>query len=139
MESQPSNTMQDARHAAESGPTERFLASLADRIGARAGVETVFGEPIQRGELAVVPVARMRWFFGGGYGSGGDQARGGGTGSGSGGGGGVAADPVGHLEIRPSGATFVPIVLPYPSPLFLLASGVAAALMLRALARLVRG
>jgi hypothetical protein len=51
----------------------------------------------------------------------------------------VAADPVGHLEIRPSGATFVPIVQPYPSPLFLLASGVAAALMLRALARLVRG
>ncbi len=139
MESQQSNAMQDARHAAEGGLTERFLGNLADRIGARAGVETVFGEPIQRGELTVVPVARMRWFFGGGSGSGADPTGTGATGSGSGGGGGVAADPVGHLEIRPSGATFQPIVQPYPSPLFLLASGVAAALMLRALARLVRG
>ncbi len=139
MESEGSNARQEARHAAEGGATERFLESLADRIGARAGVQAVFGEPIQRGELTVVPVARVRWFFGGGSGSGGDPTGAGATSSGSGGGGGVAADPLGHLEIRPSGASFQPIVQPYPSPLFVLASSVAAALILRALARLVRG
>jgi hypothetical protein len=139
MESQRSKATEDARHAAEGGPTERFLENLADRIGARAGVEAVFGEPLQRGDLTVVPVARVRWFFAGGSGAGGDPAGGGATGSGSGGGGGVAADAVGHLEIRPSGATFEPIVQPYPSPVFLLAAGIAAALILRAVARLVRG
>ena len=76
MESQRSKATEDARHAAEGGPTERFLENLADRIGARAGVEAVFGEPLQRGDLTVVPVARVRWFFAGGSGAGGDQTAG---------------------------------------------------------------
>lgn len=133
-----SNAMDEARRAAEGSSTDHFLERLADRIGARAGVQAVFGEPVQRGDLTVVPVARVRWFFGGGAGSGGDTAGEGGFGSGSGGGGGVVADPVGYVEIGPSGATFEPIVQPYPSPVFLLASGITAAIVLRALARLVR-
>ena len=38
-----------------------------------------------------------------------------------------------------NGARFERIVQPYPSPMLLLASGVTAAIVLRALARLVRG
>jgi hypothetical protein len=57
---------------------------------------------------------------------------------GSGGGTGVAAvDPVGYLEIGQEGATFRPIREPSPSPLFLLASGRTATIVLRALGRLV--
>lgn len=130
------DAMHEARQAAEGGPGERFLEGVAERIGARASVTAVFGEPIDRGDLTVIPVARVRWGFGGGSGEGGDEV--GATGSGSGGGGGVAADAIGYVEIGPAGATFRPINPPYPSPLFLLAAGMTAAIVLRALGRLIR-
>jgi uncharacterized spore protein YtfJ len=143
VEMEQSKAMAEARHKAEEGMANVFLERLAERVGGRASVQAVFGEPIERGDLIVVPVARIRWGVGGGAGSADDATGGSGSGgsgsggSGSGGGGGVAADPVGYLEIRPGGATFQPIVQPYPSPLFLLASGLAAAFVLRALARLI--
>ena len=128
--------MEEARRVAEEGSAGRFLEWLAERIGARASVTAVFGEPIERGDITVIPVARVRWGFGGGEGQGGEAT--GPTGSGLGGGGGAAGDPVGYIEIGPGGAAFRPIVPPYPSPLFLLASGITAAIVLRALGRLVR-
>lgn len=128
--------MEEARRVAEEGSAGRFLEWLAERIGARASVTAVFGEPIERGDITVIPVARVRWGFGGGEGQGGEAA--GPTGSGLGGGGGAAGDPVGYIEIGPAGAAFRPIVSPYPSPLFLIASGITAALVLRALGRLIR-
>ena len=51
---------------------------------------------------------------------------------------GVAADPIGYLEIGSEGAAFRPIREPYPSPAVLIASGLAVALVIRALARLIR-
>ena len=128
--------MDEARQAAAGGPGERFLEGIAERIGARASVTAVFGEPVERGDITVIPVARIRWGFGGGQGEGGEAA--GPTGSGSGGGGGAAADPVGYVEIGPAGAIFRPIVPPYPSPLFLLAAGITAAIVLPAVGRLIR-
>jgi uncharacterized spore protein YtfJ len=55
---------------AATGPTsaDRLLERLAELIGGRAGVRAVFGEPIRNGELTVIPVARIRWGFGGGGG-----------------------------------------------------------------------
>ena len=123
-----------ARATAEEGPVDRFLDNLAERIGGRASVKAVFGEPIERGDLTIVPVARVRWGFGGGSGfsEGEDKA------SGSGGGGGVAADAIGYIEIRSGEAAFRPIVPPYPNPAFLLAAGLTAAMVIGALARLLR-
>jgi uncharacterized spore protein YtfJ len=126
-----------ARRAGGATPAERLVERLAESIGARAGVQAVFGDPVTQQGLTVIPVARVRWGFGGGGGS--ADAPASGPASGSGGGGGVAADPLGYLEIGPDGAAFRPIREPYPSPLFLLASGLTAALVLRALARLLRG
>jgi hypothetical protein len=131
-----SDAVDEARQAAEGGPAGPFLERLAERIGARAGVSAVFGGPIQSGDVTVIPVARVRWGFGAGGGSTGEAA--GDSGTGSGGGDGVAADPVGYVEIGPGGATFRPIVQPYPSPVFLLACGITAAIVLRALGRLIR-
>jgi hypothetical protein len=130
-----SSAIEDAREAAEGGRPDRLLERLVEQIGGKASVRAVFGDPIERGELTVVPVARVRWGFGGGAGTGPDSS----GGAGSGGGGGVAADPIGYLEIGPGGATFQPIIPPYPSPAFLLAAGFTAAIVLRALARLLRG
>ena len=127
----------EARTAAEGPLSERFFEHLLEGIGGKATVRAVFGPPIERDGLTVVPVARVRWGFGGGSGTGTDGANG--TGSGTGAGGGATVDPLGHLELRGGEATFRPIVAPYPSPAFLLAAGVTAALIIRALGRLLRG
>jgi hypothetical protein len=51
----------------------------------------------------------------------------------------MMADPMGYLEVRPSGAVFVPLASAYPNPLLILAVGVSISLVVRALARLIRG
>jgi uncharacterized spore protein YtfJ len=134
-------TIDEARssaiQAAEGGPSGELLERLAERLGARARVQAVFGEPIRQGERTVVPVARVRWGFGGGSGQ--SEASEAGNASGSGGGGGVTADPIGYLEITNDEAEFRPISAAYPSPVFLLASGVTAALVIRAIGRVLRG
>lgn len=127
----------EARRAGSATPGDQLLERLAEMIGARAGVQAVFGDPVKQDGLTVIPVARVRWGFGGGGGRSDGPASG--PASGSGGGGGVAADPIGYLEISPDGAAFRPIREPYPSPLFLIASGLTAAIVLRALARVIRG
>jgi uncharacterized spore protein YtfJ len=128
-------TARAAPAAADAGRADRLVERLAELVGAKAGVRTVFGEPIRQGDLTVVPVARVRWGFGGGGGRADDERTGG---SGSGGGGGVFADPAGYLQISPGGATFQPIRQGYPSPAFILAAAVAVAITLRAVARLTR-
>jgi uncharacterized spore protein YtfJ len=126
----------EAVEAAGAKPADRLIERLAELIGAKAGVRAVFGEPVQQGGVTVIPIARVRWGFGGGGGR--SDAASNGLASGSGGGGGVAADPIGYVEIGSEGATFRPIREPYPSPAFLIASGLTAAIVIRALARLIR-
>jgi uncharacterized spore protein YtfJ len=139
-------SLTDARHLAErDGPVDRLIEVLVERFGGRTGFHIVYGDPVERGDVTVIPVARVRWLAGAGAGGGsGGAAAGRGTtagrgtaeGEGAGGGGGVIGDPVGYLEIRSSGATFVPIrgIL---NPLAILAAGVSIALVLRAVARLL--
>jgi uncharacterized spore protein YtfJ len=147
--------MDEARQAGEGGPIDGFVERLAERIGAKVNVKAVFGEPVERDGITIIPVAKVRWGFGGGAGTGpvpvgpglhGDDAglpdeaarasaR---QGMGQGGGGGATADPIGWVEIGPDGAVFKPIVPAMPSPGFLLAAGATAAIVLRALARLFR-
>ena len=129
--------MDEARTAAEGAPGDRLLGGLADRLGAKAGVRAVFAEPITQGNVTVVPVARVRWGFGGGTGTADGPESGSGTGAG--GGGGVSAQPVGYIEIGPHGAAYYPITDARPSPAFVLASAIAAGIVLRGLARLIRG
>ena len=136
----------EATKAGAAGPIDGFVERMAERVGGKASVRSVFGDPIERDGITIIPVARVRWGFGGG--AGGPIAVGPGriddssisdaTPTGTGGGGGVTADPVGYLEIGPDGASFISIVSPRPSPGFLLAAGATAALVLRGLAKLVR-
>ena len=144
--------MDQARKAAGGSSIDGFVERIAERVGGKASVRAVFGDPIERGDVTVIPVARVRWAFGGGAGRGpiavgpGIDPEGGATGlideglsgAGTGGGGGATADPIGYLEIGPDGASFIPIGVPMPSPGFLLAAGVAGAIVLRAIGRLLR-
>jgi uncharacterized spore protein YtfJ len=82
---------------------ERSLPErLAERTGATAHASAVFGEPVKRGDVKVIPVARARWGFGGGSGTSPE-------GSGTGGGGAGWVTPIGYIEVRDDGAEFKPI------------------------------
>src|SRR5687768_8040448 len=107
MSTEQQDAIDQVRETVIQAPADRLLERLAELVSTRAGVEAVFGEPVRQDNRTVIPVARVRWGFGGG----GGRADGppSGPASGSGGGGGAAADPIGYLEIGPDGTTFRPI------------------------------
>jgi uncharacterized spore protein YtfJ len=128
-------TKAEVGEAVRASPSDRLLERLAEVVGAKANVQAVFGQPVRHEGLTVIPVARVRWGFGGGGGR--SDAAPSGPASGSGGGGGVAAEPIGYLEVRSEGAAFRSIREPLPSPVLLIASALSAAIVIRAIARLL--
>ena len=146
------DAMASAERAGDPTAIDGFVERMAERIGGKASVRAVFGDPVERDGITVIPVAKVRFGFGGGAGRGpvavgpgiegqasgmaGDNA--GMSGASTGGGGGATAEPVGYLEIGPDGASFQPITEARPSPLFLLAAGFTAMLVIRSLAKLIR-
>jgi uncharacterized spore protein YtfJ len=80
-----------------------LLRGLAERLGTSASVKTVYGEPVTSGDRTIIPMAKVRYGFGGGGGR--DHKEGGA--SGAGGGGGVAVQPFGLVEITPAGTRIV--------------------------------
>ncbi len=95
----------EARESIEKGG---FVGELADRVGAAATVKAVFGEPVERDGVTVIPVAKASWGFGGGGGGEGKD-------EGHGGGGGASAGPQGFIEIEGGRATYRPIRSPLRS------------------------
>jgi uncharacterized spore protein YtfJ len=81
---------------------QEAIHSLVNQSTAR----TVYGEPITAEGKTIVPIAKVRYGFGGGSG----RRTGGEAGEGGGGGGGVVARPVGYIEVSSDGTRFVPIV-----------------------------
>ncbi len=90
------------------------IASLLERS---LSIRHVYGEPIQRGDTTVIPVASVAYGFGAGGGRGrrpshatdnpAAAAADTPSGEGAGGGGGVRLTPAGALEIGPHGTRFV--------------------------------
>jgi uncharacterized spore protein YtfJ len=94
-----------------------LLQSFKDSLLSNATVKSVYGDPVTFGDRTIVPVARVAYGFGGGFGSRlkpgqaaslsgdvtprapGDEA--------GGGGGGVAAMPLGVVEITPTRTRFI--------------------------------
>ena len=111
-----------------------LVDELLQRIGRTVGdgtkVSTIFGEPIERDGITVIPVARARFGFGGG-GGGAYEPDGG---SGGGGGGGGMVSPVGYIEVKGGTAAFRRI----PNPTDLVALVVAGSLAALALKRILR-
>lgn len=118
--------MDEARAVIGTGLAQRLVEAAGGRVGAQA----VFGPPVERGRVTVIPVARVRWGAGGGGGMSPTE------GEGSGGGAGASADPVGYIEVTDEGAAFREITRPWSSPLFVLATALGIALVIRAAARL---
>jgi uncharacterized spore protein YtfJ len=74
-------------------PSKSVAERLAARLGAVVSARTVFGDPVERDGVTVIPVAKAAWAFGGGGGM--RQGE-----EGSGGGGGAKVTPQGYIEIR---------------------------------------
>src|SRR2546428_13722616 len=64
-----------------------FLERIANRVGINSKVTAVFGDPVERDGVTVIPVAKVWWGFGGGAGTDRDASQnqpGEGTGDGGG-------------------------------------------------------
>jgi len=109
-----------------------LLDRLASLVGGRAGATAVFGVPVERDGVTVIPVASSRFGFGGGGGPSPD-----GRGEGSGGGGGAASRPLGFIEIQGGRARFRRITDPQTLSVSLLAIAAAAAILARTAGHLV--
>jgi uncharacterized spore protein YtfJ len=86
-----------------------LLQRIAQAVGGKATAATIFGEPVEREGVTVIPVAKARFGFGGGGGGG---THGNDEGSGGGGGGGALVSPVGYIEVHDGTAQFNRITSP---------------------------
>ena len=77
------------------------FAEVFKSIIEHAGAKTVYGDPVSVGGKTVLPVAQIRYGFGGGS-DGRDEGH-------QGGGGGLVAKPLGVVEVTQSQTRFIPI------------------------------
>jgi len=87
---------------AEVGAEDDRLTKLVESFGGTASARAVFGAPVEKDGVTVVPVARVRYGVGGGGGRGRGRKRrdaGDAEQTGYGHGGGVQAAPVGYIEL----------------------------------------
>jgi uncharacterized spore protein YtfJ len=101
-----------------------FLTQLIDRITLGTNARMIYGDPIERDGVTVIPVGKVRWGLGGG--EGGDVEGNGG----SGGGGGITVSPIGFIEIKDGLARFRPIFDPALIVQIISASAFASLLLL---------
>jgi uncharacterized spore protein YtfJ len=114
-------------------PTLSLLERLGQQLTSSVTAQAVYGTPIERDGITIIPVAQARYGFGGGGGSGtkADAAAGSGMGAGAG----VSLTPVGYIELRAGRSRFRPI---RPSVVPLVAvSGAIAWLLLQSVPRLL--
>jgi uncharacterized spore protein YtfJ len=129
---------QQRAEASVAGHAAEVLERLADKLGGKASVSAVFGEPVERDGITIIPVATVGFGFGAGVGRGKKDAE---IAQGGGGGGGASAAPVGYIEIKDGNAVFKPIRDPLVDvvvPLAWLIAGYAAPRIARRLSTLRR-
>jgi uncharacterized spore protein YtfJ len=113
--------------AAGRGMNADFIEKLADRIGRHSGANAVFGDPVAKGDITVIPVGQSIWGSGGG-GAASDE-----FGDGAGGGGGAISRPIGYIELTQHSARFVPLQQPWQDLKVILGYAFAVWLVVRAL------
>ena len=88
-----------------------IFRGITERLQSNANVSTVYGEPISAEGKTIIPVARVRYGFGGGGGSRGANGHlvegEGPQETGGGGGGGVEVTPVGIIEVTAGETRFI--------------------------------
>lgn len=133
-----------ARREVEEAVADGRLVRFLEALGGAATARAVFGEPVERRGVTVIPVARVR------YGAGGGGGRGPGRGRprqhegetdqvGYGHGGGVQAGPAGYIELRDGRASYTriadPVRILLVAPLMPLAVALAVRILTAATGR----
>jgi uncharacterized spore protein YtfJ len=91
-------------------PTTESVEQVLGRLASTARADTIFGEPVERGDFTVIPCSEVAVGMGMGSGSGPVDAQGNKTGSGSGGGGGATGRPIAAIVISKDGVRVEPIL-----------------------------
>lgn len=87
-----------------------IFKTISERLQITATVKAVYGDPVVAEGKTIIPVARVRFGFGAGFGEADEGASGRPAGgNGGGGGGGVDVRPIGFIEITAGETRFVPI------------------------------
>jgi uncharacterized spore protein YtfJ len=121
--------------SAAATPAQSLLERLGQQFSTSVTAQTLYGTPVERDGITVIPVARARYGFGGGGGGGTKENET--AGSGLGAGAGVSLTPVGYIELREGRSRFRPIrssVVPLVA-----VSGAIAWLLLRSVPKLLGG
>jgi uncharacterized spore protein YtfJ len=108
-----------------------FVERLADKLGINANARSVYSEPVERDGTTIIPVAKVRWGFGGGAGKKGGKR-------GKGGGGAVQVSPLGYIEMKDGETRYKPIRDPASMVPLVVAGGLSGWILLRALRKLIR-
>lgn len=108
----------------------RLIEKIAEVVGGHAGARLAYGDPVERDGTTVVPVARVRFGFGGG----GGQKPGEAPQQGGGGGGGAVVTPAGFLIMTGHAVSFRPIRDPARTIGLVLAIGLGLRIVLSGLA-----
>ncbi len=89
---------------------QQLFQSLIERLQSSASVKNVYGEPIKAEGKTLIPIASIRYGFGGGVGTQKEEGETDGKAGkeGVGGGGGVVAVPAGVLEVTQDHTLFIP-------------------------------
>jgi uncharacterized spore protein YtfJ len=114
-------------------PALSLLERLGQQLTSSVTAQAVYGNPVERDGITIIPVARARYGFGGGGGGGTQKQEA--SGSGAGAGAGVSLTPVGYIELREGRSRFRPIrssVVPLVA-----VSGAIAWLLLRSVPKLL--
>jgi uncharacterized spore protein YtfJ len=122
-----------------------FLRQSVEKMRSSGSAQTVFGPARKENGRTIIPVARVAYGFGGGYGTAagqngksgakpGAKQRGGKTSangdSGLGGGGGMRVIPAGLFEVTSTGARFLPVRGSLATTVLTLAGGILAGMIL---------
>jgi uncharacterized spore protein YtfJ len=125
--------MHDNGNEQATKPRKRsFVERVAERMGMQASAKAVYAEAVERDGVTVIPVAKVRWGFGGGTGR--KQRK-----RGKGAGGGLQAAPLGYIEIKEGQTEFKPIRDPMSLVPLVAMGGLAGWVVLRSLRKLIRG
>jgi uncharacterized spore protein YtfJ len=89
------------------------LNAITERLHSSAHVKTIYGEPIVAEGKTIIPVAEVKYGFGGGGGQQGDASNHGSSlegeaRTGMGGGGGISVRPLGVVEVSNVGTRYIP-------------------------------
>jgi uncharacterized spore protein YtfJ len=108
-----------------------FVERLAQRLGISANADSIYGEPVEREGVTVIPVAKAMYGFGGGSGKKAGE-------EGTGGGGGVSITPIGYIEIKDGTTRFRSIRDSQMVMKIIAVSGLMALLTARTIGKMLR-